>query len=181
MRSETAVYANRRAQIAVERTGWRPLQCISNQVSGQSLSKTGIFADAAGDFRRLAPQNQGIGSLETKSNARKAGISGPISRFFESLAGRRNAWLGREDSNHDILSLQTPFEMSGEFRPISWKCRAGDFRNYLSRIWERQRPDKLLACFGPVSGRPDVSREVGQGPYANVRFGSPCLRAGLES
>jgi hypothetical protein len=98
-RSETAVSANRWAQIAVERTGWRPLQCISNQVSGQSLCKTGIFADAAGDFRRLAPQNQGIGGLETKSNARKAGISGPISRFFESLAGRRNAWLGREDSN----------------------------------------------------------------------------------
>ena len=134
-----------------------------------------------GDFRQLAPEDRRIGSLETKPSAQKARIYFPISRFSASLAERRTGWLGREDSNHDILSLQTPFEMSEEFRPISWKCRAGDFRNYLSRIWERQRPDKLLACFGPVSGRPDVSREVGQGPYANVRFGSPCLRAGLES
>lgn len=34
-----------------------------------------------------------------KSNARKAGISGPFSRFLTSLAERQCGWLGREGSN----------------------------------------------------------------------------------
>ena len=68
-------------------------------VSADSLRKTGIFADKAGDFRRFPPQARRTGSPETKSNARKAGISGPFSRFLGSLAERRNGWLGREGSN----------------------------------------------------------------------------------
>src|ERR1700730_11239865 len=92
-RSEIAAFANKWPETTVERTGWRALQCISNQVSGQSLRKTGIFADAAGDFRELAPQNKGIGSLETKLSARKAAIFGSFSSFLGIVAERRNAWL----------------------------------------------------------------------------------------
>ena len=44
-------------------------------------------------------QDRRIGSPETKSNGRKAGISGPIPRFPRCLVNCRNAWLGREDSN----------------------------------------------------------------------------------
>jgi hypothetical protein len=140
-------------------------------------------AASGGSTRLTAPDTTAfdVEKRDSSPDRKSPPILGLSANPGGSFSGAATGWLGREDSNHDILSLQTPFEMSGEFRPISWKCRAGDFRNYLSRIWERQRPDKLLACFGPVSGRPDVSREVGQGPYANVRFGSPCLRAGLES
>jgi hypothetical protein len=53
----------------------------------------------AGDFCHLAPREHRFGSLETKANARKALISGPFSRFPQSLAERRSGWLGREDSN----------------------------------------------------------------------------------
>jgi hypothetical protein len=58
------------------------------------------------EYSRTKPETFGdfhfkIGepSPETKSNARKAGISGPFSRFLGSLSERTNGWLGREDSN----------------------------------------------------------------------------------
>jgi hypothetical protein len=73
-------------------------------VSADSLRKTGISADKAGDFRRLPPQDRRAGSLETKSNARKAGISGPFSGFFGSLTERLNGWLGREDSSLEMAN-----------------------------------------------------------------------------
>ena len=72
---------------------------VIEPVSADSLRKTGIFAVKAGDFRRFPPQVRRTGSPETKSNARKAGISGPFSRLLGSLAERRNGWLGREGSN----------------------------------------------------------------------------------
>ena len=75
------------------------MQCRSNLLSAESLLKTGIFADVAGDFRQLTPQNQRIGSLETNPNVRKAAIFGHFSYFLGSVAERRNGWLGREDSN----------------------------------------------------------------------------------
>ena len=53
----------------------------------------------AGDFRQFAPQDRRIGSPETKSNARNAGITVPISFSLGSLAESLNGWLGREDSN----------------------------------------------------------------------------------
>jgi hypothetical protein len=62
-------------------------------VSADSLRKTGIFADKAGDFRRFPPQVRRAGSPETKSNSRNAGISGPFWRFLGSLATRWNGWL----------------------------------------------------------------------------------------
>ena len=68
-------------------------------VSTDNLCKTGISPVRAGDFRRFRPQDWEIGSLETKSNARKAGISGPIRRRLQTVAKRRTGWLGREGSN----------------------------------------------------------------------------------
>ena len=65
-----------------------------NPVSADSLRKTGIFADKAGDFRRFPPRDRKTGSLETKLKARKAGISGPFSRLLGSLAERTNALAG---------------------------------------------------------------------------------------
>ena len=63
-------------------------------VSADSLRKTGISAHKARDFRRFPPQHRQTGSRETKSNTRKAGISGPFSRFLELLAEPMNGWLG---------------------------------------------------------------------------------------
>jgi hypothetical protein len=116
------------------------LQSVSNQVSAQSLRKTRIFADAAGDFRQLALQNQRIGILETKSNAQKPAIFGSFLRFLGIVTERRNAWLSWEDSNRYIPSLKMPFEISYEFRTNSGKSGAGDFRNYPSYNSGAQRP-----------------------------------------
>src|ERR1700722_513654 len=84
----------------VERTARSPTQCRSNQVSGHSLRKTGIFAEVGGDFRQLAPEERRIGSRETKSSALKAPISGLISRFLASPARRWNAWLATQCRSH---------------------------------------------------------------------------------
>jgi len=51
---------------------------VIEPVSADSLCKTGIFADRAGDYRQFRPRDWEIGSLEIKSNAQKAGISGPV-------------------------------------------------------------------------------------------------------
>jgi len=75
---------------------------VIKPVSADSLRKTGIFADKAGDFRQFPPPNRCNGSLETKSNARKARISGPFSRFLGSVAERTNGWLTWEGSNSYI-------------------------------------------------------------------------------
>jgi hypothetical protein len=69
-------------------------------VSADSLRKTGIFTDTAGDFRQFALQSWRLGSPETKSNARNAGISGLISRFSGDLAERRSAWLALQCRSH---------------------------------------------------------------------------------
>jgi hypothetical protein len=102
-------FPNKWPESKVESTARRPTQYRSNLVSAENLLKTGIFADLAGDFRQLAPQDLGIGCLETKTNARKAGISGPISRFLGSLAKRWNAWLGREDSNLRMVESKSGY------------------------------------------------------------------------
>jgi hypothetical protein len=74
---------------------------VIKPASAQSLSKTGIFAERARDFRRFPPPPRQTRSPETKANARKARISGPSSRLLGNLAERRTGWLGREDSNLD--------------------------------------------------------------------------------
>ena len=71
-------------------------------VSADSLRKTGIIADKAGDFPEFPRQDQQTGSSETKANTRKARISGPTSRLLESLAERMNGWLGRKGSNSHL-------------------------------------------------------------------------------
>src|SRR5712672_3558845 len=88
-------------RVLLESLSVRGLNCVHRAavvikpVSADSLRKTGIFADKAGDFRRFPPQVRRTGGLETKSNARKAGISGALSRFSGSVAKRRNGWLRR--------------------------------------------------------------------------------------
>ncbi len=69
---------------------------VIKPVSADSLRKMGIFADKGGDFRRFPPQVRRTGSPETRSNARKAGISGPFLRFLRSLAERTNGWLATQ-------------------------------------------------------------------------------------
>src|SRR5712671_6002670 len=88
---------------------------VIEPVSADSLLETGIFAGKAGDFRRFPPQDRSIGSPETKSNTRKAGISGPIARRLRSLGNRRTGWLPWEGSNSDIPIRIPTFEIFREF------------------------------------------------------------------
>jgi hypothetical protein len=53
-------------------TAARAIQWRSNQVSGASLPKTGIFAVAAGDFRHIGLGFSEFGSLETVQQIAKA-------------------------------------------------------------------------------------------------------------
>jgi hypothetical protein len=46
---------------------------------------------SADSLRRFFPQDRRTETLETKSNARKAGFSGSLSRFLGNWAKRRNA------------------------------------------------------------------------------------------
>ena len=75
---------------------------VIEPVSADSLCKTGIFEDRAGDFRQFRPREGVIGDPETKSNARNAGIPGPVRRWLQTVAERRTEWLGREGSNSHI-------------------------------------------------------------------------------
>ena len=115
---ETPDFTNKWLEKTVERTARSPTQCRSNQVSGRSLRKTGIFAEVGGDFRQLAPEERRIGSRETKPSALKAPISGLISRFLASPARRWNAWLGREDSNLRMVESKSTALPLGD-APIS--------------------------------------------------------------
>src|SRR3954452_11391238 len=72
---------------------------VIEPVSANNLCKTGVFAERAGDFRQFRSRDWEIGSLETKSNARKAGISGPVRHRLLTIAERQTGWLGREGSN----------------------------------------------------------------------------------
>ena len=70
---------------------------VIEPVSAENLCKTGISADRAGDFRQFRFQYQEIGSLETVSNARKAGISGRVSRRLQTVAKRTTGWRRSAD------------------------------------------------------------------------------------
>lgn len=143
-------------------------------VSADSLRKTGIFADKAGDFRRFPPQVRRTGSPETKSNARNAGISGPFSRFLGSLAERRNGWLTTKGSNSHIPNCKGAFEMSWEFRVSGLVSSLGDFLAFSRTKWETRRPVRWLvfpdqwklhrAVRPQPRTRPDPDREVSFGP-----------------
>jgi len=51
-------------------------QSRSNQVSGRSLPKTGIFATSGGDFRRSGRQKTPTGKEETGGECAKAPVCG---------------------------------------------------------------------------------------------------------
>lgn len=72
---------------------------VIEPVSANSLCKTGVFRETAGDFPLFLPAGCETGTLETKPNARKALISGPVRRRLQTVANRGTAWLGREGSN----------------------------------------------------------------------------------
>ena len=80
---------------------------VIEPVSAESLRKTGIFPDEAGDFRRFPTHVRRIWSSETNPNARKAGISGLFSRLLGSRPKRRTGWLGREGSNLRMAELKS--------------------------------------------------------------------------
>jgi hypothetical protein len=135
-------------------------------VSADSFRKTGILADKAGDFRRFPPR---IGVPETKSNARKVGISGPFSRLLGSLAVCRNCWLGGRNRtsiwrlrNRMLLpvreELQNP--ISSELTSVS---KHSNFENRTesaeSRALERNEPFGENGRTLPIR-RPELKSEI---------------------
>jgi hypothetical protein len=68
-------------------------------VSANSLCKTGVFRETAGDFPLFLGSSWETGSPETNPNAEKAGISEPVRFSWQTVAKRRTGWLGREGSN----------------------------------------------------------------------------------
>lgn len=117
---------------------------VIKPVSADSLRKTGIFADKAGDFRRFPPQVRRTGSPETKSSERKAGISGPFSGFFGSLAERMNGWLPWEGTNSEIPDYTSSFEIIGEFPPKVAVCALETFQAFRSPIGSSETPASSL-------------------------------------
>jgi len=73
---------------------------------------------ASTTFRLYVTSVHEGGSLETKPNARKAGISRPFSRLLGSLAKRGNGWLTKQGSNSNIPTRKKTFEISIDFPPI---------------------------------------------------------------
>jgi hypothetical protein len=135
---ETPDFTNKWLEKTVERTARSPTQCRSNQVSGRSLRKTGIFAEVGGDFRQLAPEERRIGSRETKPSALKAPISGLISRFLASPARRWNAWLATQcrshlspakfPANREFYRDNRDFRPRGDNHKARNRCAAGTFQ-----------------------------------------------------
>jgi len=99
---------------------------VIEPVSTDNLCKTGISPVRAGDFRRFRPQDWEIGSLETKSNARKAGISGPIRRRLQTVAKRRTGWLATQ-----CRSRQSPRKFPGIREFYREFCHSGARRHDL--------------------------------------------------
>jgi hypothetical protein len=59
---------------------------VIEPVSANNLYKTGISPDAVGDFWPIPSHDREIGSLETKPNAQKARISGPVRHRLQTVA-----------------------------------------------------------------------------------------------
>jgi hypothetical protein len=94
--------------------------------SAISLCKTGVFRETAGDFPPFRPGDYDTGSLETKPNAQKAGISEPVRRRLQTVANRRlPGWGGRDrtsewgNQNPLPYRLATPQQAAAErARPL---------------------------------------------------------------
>jgi hypothetical protein len=119
---------------------WKPRAAVVIEpgLRRQSLPNGNIRGCGRRLFRRLAPCDCRFGSLETKSNERKAGISGPFSLFLGSLAERRTDWLGREGSNLRMVESKSGWTLSKiKIRSEFW--RKFDPRNikYLAVVSER--------------------------------------------
>ena len=77
----------------------------ASRTSNGIVGHNGIKSSSIGNSRFAKQMSQDgsqndckrrIGSLETKTNSRNAGISGLISHYFGSHAERRKAWPGRQ-------------------------------------------------------------------------------------
>ena len=69
-------------------------QWRSNQVSGPSLLKTGIFLKTAGDFWRFDWPKRPNGKVETKCKCVKARCLRPLPGFGEGLRGSADCLAG---------------------------------------------------------------------------------------
>ena len=167
----------------------------SNPLSGDSLCKTGIFADVAGGFCRLRPpylQTKGPG---TESKARKAGISGPFSPFLGNLGQRRNGWLGREGSNLRMVESKStalplgyaPTGRSGrhgtiatQYFPATSVYRGSPAVSTDNRPdfgWNRAQATRIPA---PVAIRPFILGLLPRLAAAEPRIGTVCIPGAPE-
>jgi hypothetical protein len=101
----------------------------SNQVSGASLPKTGIFAVVAGDFCRNGLRVRHFRSSETGAELQKRANGGLFRTLRGGTSGLRNPWLTSEESNFHIPDWKKPFELSAEFPHIFPRFEVGDFRS----------------------------------------------------
>ena len=99
----------------------------ASRVSNGIVGHNGIKSSSIGNSRFAKQMSQDgsqndckrrIGSLETKTNSRNAGISGLISHYFGSHAERRKAWPGRQVRT---VKFRTPALTSDV-----WLCFEGD-------------------------------------------------------
>ena len=83
-------------------------------VSAESLRKTGIFADKAGDFRRFPPQDRRTGSPETKLECAKSRDFRPYSAW--SVGAWPNAgmagWGGRDRTSEWRNQNPLPYRLA---------------------------------------------------------------------
>ena len=82
------------------------------RISAVRLRKTGIFAEAAGDFRRFPPQDRPTRRLETESNKRSPGFPAYSSVFWGVRLDAGMAGWRRSD---DRTRLQAEFPANREF------------------------------------------------------------------
>jgi hypothetical protein len=167
-------------------------------VSTDCLSKTGVFTKTAGDFPRFPPQGRPTGSLETKSNRRKARISSPIARRLRTLGHHWTAWPGRKESNLDIAISKSDgsclFETSCK-TPLHWNSQVS--RNTrISRavpnpqspeLWREMSHSEKKGRILPIRG-PELKSEIAgntgvhyQHPHAEKQWPRRSWRAQEDS
>jgi len=114
-------------------------------VSSDSLPKTGIFAETAGDFWRFPPHVRQRGSPETQAIARKPVFPARfrVSRKARQIAGMRG-W--RRSANRTRLLPKIPCYITGNFTGKLHFLAAGDNRATTSRRVSRRsfRPFRYL-------------------------------------
>ena len=134
-------------------------------VSVDSLRKTGIFADEAGDFWRFPPQTRQAGVQRQKRIREKPGFPA-CSRAVGSLAKRRTAWLGREGSNLRMAesksaALPLGYAPTGSWlepkRPMPLGRYAYSRYGWILQITTKKNPCRIHAASRFRAGHPDLA------------------------